>query len=1021
MDERIIAKKLEILCSRKVVHRWPIEGWQVRLATYRAPGEYGDEGGWAPLDPHVGFPALKTVFLRAEADVPLASHRVYARFAFEGLEALLKVDGRPYAGLDRYHKRVPAPQPGSHVLEIEAMSMLRAYCQPELRDARGTFSGGAWIEVDERIEAIAYDLLFAWEALRVAGDERRRQRLAAVLERALLEIDLTLPDESLRQDLTRARRILVDGVGDIAPDPEGGRVYLVGHTHIDTAWLWPLSETVRKCGRTFATAVRLMEQYPGFHFSCSQAQLYAYTKDHHPALYDEIRKWVATGRWHTTGAMWVESDCNVPSGESLIRQFLYGLDFYRREFGTRPRTCWLPDVFGYPGSLPQILAGCGIPYFFTCKLHWQSSNPFPSHLFWWEGVDGSRVLAHIPRLRNYYNGTPNPEQLSIAWGNYAQKATYDEVMLPYGYGDGGGGVTPEMIEFAERARSYPGLPATRTGDEEAYYDDALQEGSNLPVWQGELYLETHRGTYTTQSRTKRANRLTEGALREAEIWGSIARSAGADVSLDPLGDAWRRMLTQQFHDILPGSSIGEVYQDALADYEHVRAVARQVRGASLRWLVDQRGPGGELYVFNALSWPRSDPVEAEIAYREGPYHLVDAAGGACPVQVIGRDGDRLRILFEPASVPSVGWSSYRLEPGEAAASLLIASERRLENAFYRLELDEEGAITSLIDKRLDREVIPQGERANVWQLFQDGPEREAAWNIHDTFEKRQYPFIEPARVSVVESGPVRAIVRVERTYRETSIRHDIMLYGRTPRVDFVADVDWQERQTMLKLAFPVAVRSPYATYEIQFGAVQRPTHRNTSWEQAKFEVAAHRWADLSEAGYGVSLLNDGRYGYDVRGNVLRLTALRGPEYPDPEADRGRHTFTYTLLPHLGNWGEGMTVRRARELNEPMVALSLDGRAAGEPSAHSCLQVVGHAGIVVETLKPAEDRDGWILRLYEAHGGRGTVRVSFDRPLARAVACNLVEEPLGEAPLHDGELRFVVRPFEIVSYRIWYAA
>ena len=378
--------------------------------------------------------------------------------------------------------------------------------------------------------------------------------------------------------------------------------------------------------------------------------------------------------------------------------------------------------------------------------------------------------------------------------------------------------------------------------------------------------------------------------------------------------------------------------------------------------------------------------------------------------------ETLRVLFEP-EVPPMGWAAFHVVPGAAPVASVAAWERGLENAFLRIELDEQGAITGLLDKRNGRQVVQPGERANVWQFFQDGPEREAAWNVHDTFENRQYPMTEPARITVIERGPVRAAVRVERQFRNTRICYDIALYAQTPRVDFVADVDWQERQTMLKVAFPVAVRSPQATYEIQFGAIQRPTHRNTSWDQTKFEVPAQRWADLSEAGYGVSLLNDSRYGYDVRGNVLRLTLLRGPEYPDPEADRGQHQFRYALLPHVGDWAQGETVRRARELNEPMLAVPTVG--GGQVGAHSYLQVRG-PGVVVETLKPAEDGDGWVLRLYEAHGGRGTVDLKSDRALARVVACNMVEEALREVPVADGRVSADIGPFEVQSYRLRFA-
>jgi alpha-mannosidase len=384
--------------------------------------------------------------------------------------------------------------------------------------------------------------------------------------------------------------------------------------------------------------------------------------------------------------------------------------------------------------------------------------------------------------------------------------------------------------------------------------------------------------------------------------------------------------------------------------------------------------------------------------------------------VLGRDQGKLRILFEPYQVPAMGVASFAVEPDEVEKSALTASEGLLENDFFRVEIDARGEIVRLLDKRAGREVIPAGTCANLWQLFQDGPEREAAWNVHDTFEKRQYPISGEATVHVHESGPVRASLRVERTHRQTRMAFEVILYRRTPRIDFVADVDWQERQTMLKIAFPVAVRSPAATYEVQFGAVQRPTHQNTSWDQQKFEVAAQRWADLSEAGYGVSLLNDSRYGYDVKGNVLRLTALRSPEYPDPEADRGSHCFAYALLPHLGGWEEGETVYRAREFNEPMAALPVASPSGAPLGAHSYLQVEGR-GVVMETLKPAEDGNGWILRLYEATGGRGPIAVRCAHPIASAAACNLVEEPGEAVDVAGGEIASYIHPYEIKTYRL----
>ncbi|MGC8780912.1 MAG: alpha-mannosidase, partial [Anaerolineae bacterium] len=1018
--------------------------WQARTADFLAPGEYRFDDDWAEAAGELFWPAGKTAFIRTTAETPPAAPAadLFIQFDVEDLEGLLSVDGRPYAGIDANHTRVAVPHAGRLELEVEFASMLAALYRPELRRERSRLREVAFVQVDREIEAAYFDFWFTWEAGQHARDPRRRQLLQAALEDALLVIDLTAPADDYRRQVAGARRLLGERIAAIASDPEAGRIYLTGHSHIDTAWLWPLRETVRKCARTFATACRLLERYPDYRFSCSQPQLYAYTKAHFPTLYAEIKKWVAAGRWECTGGMWVESDCNVPSGEALIRQILRGLRFFREEFGARPHTCWLPDVFGYPASLPQILAGCGLRDFFTVKLHWQARNVFPVNLFWWEGIDGTRVLAHIPRLRHMYNGWPNPEQLTIAWEQFEQKALYDEVLFPFGFGDGGGGPTGEMLEFTARAAAFPGLPATRQGGGEAYFDEVRQRlttedrqlttAPSLPIWVGELYLETHRGTYTTHGEIKRANRKNELALREAEIAGFMAEAVGVPTDLRPLDAAWENLLLLQFHDILPGSSIGEVYREAAADHVRIAATARQVRDAAWRAVAERVAGPGEVVAFNSLSWPRSDV--AAVALPQGalpptptcdcapPIELATADGRTTPAQVVRRADGQVELLFAADGVPALGYQRLALRPADTVAdSGLRISSRRIENRFFIIELDADGWITRLFDKRCAREVIPAGRRANELQLFQDGPEREAAWNIHATFEKRRYDWDPGITIEVIEAGPVRAGVRISRRYRASTLVQDLFVYDRLPRIDFVTHADWQERQVLLKAAFPVAVRSPRATFEIQFGAVERPTHRNTSWEQEKFEVCGHRWADLSEAGYGVSLLNDCKYGYDVRDNVLRLTLLRGPESPDPDADRGEHRFTYALYPHVGDWTEADTVRRGWELNVPVVCFAADeGRppANDRPStdrAASFIQVEGPA--IVEAIKPAEDGDGWIVRLYEPHGGRGPVTLRSARPWREVVSCNLVEENADRIATAGRSVTLSMRPFEIVALRM----
>ncbi|HEY3417909.1 MAG TPA: alpha-mannosidase, partial [Armatimonadota bacterium] len=575
MDYRIIRKKLELLQQFATSATVPITDWQYRIADFPAVGSYQFDNDWTATTLPAHFPSGKTAFLRAQVHVPedMPREDSYLAFSFDELEGLLSVNGVPYAGIDGNHQRVLLPPGDTLDLTLEFMSVPAIYAHPEVSARTGDLHGAALVTVNREIEALCYEARFAWEAAQVVTEPRRHALLEAAVEAALLAVDLTLPRPRLLAEVAQAREILREKLAAIHPDPEAGALFAVGHSHIDTAWLWPIRETVRKCARTFSTACRLMERYPDFYFNCSQPQHYQFTKAHYPELYQQIKHWVSTGRWETAGAMWVEADCNVAGGEALIRQMLYGIHFFQQEFGTRPRMLWLPDVFGYPSSLPEIMAGCGVRYFYTYKLHWQARNPFPDHLFRWRGLDGSEVLAHVVNHRGGYSNAPSPEHLVYGWQQYAQKAEYPEVLLPFGHGDGGGGVTEGQMEYLHLAQGqYPGLPALRTGTAEAYFDDVVAADPALPLWDGELYVETHRGTYTTQSEMKRANRQCELLLREAEIWGSLARATGASATFaaSTLREAWDGLLLHQFHDILPGSSIGMVYPEALATLAQVQ-------------------------------------------------------------------------------------------------------------------------------------------------------------------------------------------------------------------------------------------------------------------------------------------------------------------------------------------------------------------------------------------------------------------------------------------------------------------
>jgi len=1013
MDDRIVRKKLEVLNGMLREPLRELGPWEGRQGRYVAPGRVEYQSDWKPVTHPSSWPALSTAFLRTAYEAPKVTEgmKAYLAFELEQFESMACLDGEPYCGVDPHHLLVPAPPKGKELL-IEAFAVPSAQRRPQDEKLKATFHGASLVAIHPEEHRAISDISYLRETIQAIGEGRRRSLMEKALEEALLLIDLTRSREEIRQQVLDAAKLLRKRLSAIGRDAEEGSLFFVGHTHIDTAWLWPIKETVRKCGRTFSTVCRLMEACPQFHFSCSQAQLFDYTKRYYPSLYDEMKRWVKEGRLHTTGGMWVETDCNVTSGESLVRQFLYGIRFFREEFGTRPRTCWLPDVFGYPASLPQILNGCGIPYFFTYKLHWQARNPFPKHLFQWEGIDGTRVLGHIPLLRGGYNGNTSPDHLAFAWKNYLQKEQYPELLFPYGYGDGGGGPTLEMVEALDRVKDYPGLPQGRTGSEEQFFQEAEASGLVTDVWMGELYLETHRGTYTTHADAKTGNRRCELSLRDAEILESLAAWQDTPVDNAPLRTAWELTLVNQFHDILPGSSIASVYEDMRKDYVQVMETASQVSRAAGEALMEKDDPH-RVCVVNTLSWDRSDPVRLKLDPGLDQVCIKDDQGHLLPSQILeGEEGSK-ELVFEPGAIPGFSMKAFLLEEGSSNSDDSFEVEpRRMESPFYALEMGEDGSIERLFDKRNQREVVPQGGRLNEFRFYQDGPEGEAAWNIHDTYKKARYEQESPAQFKVLETGPVLASVEVTRRFRDSVFIQEIVLYRNHPRIDFVTKADWQERQTLLKASFNVTVRSSRSTSEVQFGALERATHRNTSWEEEKFEVCAQRWVDLSEPGYGVSLLNDGKYGHDFEPSRMGITLLRGPESPDPGADLGTHTFTYALLPHKGSWTEAGTVFAAAELNSSL--LSFSGYV---PKTSAPWLVLEGLPVVADTLKLAEDGKGWILRLYEPHGARGTARLRLASSPAQVTQTNLVEEDEQDIPLEDGVLELSFRPFQIRTLRL----
>lgn len=739
----------------------------------------------------------------------------------------------------------------------------------------------------------------------------------------------------------------------------------IGHAHLDTAWLWPLAETLRKAIRTFTTQTRYMGEYPEYRFAVSQAQQYAWIEEQQPELWEEIRSRVAGGQFVPVGGTWIEPDCNIPSGESLLRQFLHGQRFFEQRFGRRCTEFWNPDVFGYNGQLPQIMREGGVARFLTQKLSWNRFNRPEHHTFTWQGIDGSEVLAHFPPADTYSSMADVP-QLRKSAREYADHEHSRTGMLIFGHGDGGGGPTREMIETLLRAGDLQGLPRTAMRSSDEFFSALEAEPGERPTIVGELYFEYHRGTYTTQARTKRGNRRSEIALHDAEFLAAAAD--GEDPHYDyPRGELdrlWKLLLLNQFHDILPGSSIRLVYENAERDLAEVETGANTLAKTALATL--GAGP------VNTTAFARRDVDEAP----DGRLRLVEA-----PPYGLGTVVDE-RLVFRVHNVSLAG---------------LV-----LENEHLRAELAEDGTIVGLIDRETGRETL--AAPGNRLELYEDRPVEFDAWDI-DPFHLETRRDCPPAESwSVVLDTPLRAEIAFERSLGEGSrMRQVVRLDAGARRLEFHTSVDWDESHTLLKVCFPLAVRAPNATYEMQFGYTERPTHYSTSFDAARYEVPGHRWADLSEHGFGAALLTDCKYGYSCFGNELRISLLRSPKSPDPEADMGRHELAYALLPHAGGWREAGVVAEAALFNQPLRW----GPNRSESRSRS-FAAVDDPNLVLDTIKRAEDSDALVVRLYEAHGARGTARVRLGLPFSAARLANALED---EGAALDVEGDTIVVPYE----------
>ncbi|MFH9352786.1 alpha-mannosidase [Kitasatospora sp. NPDC017646] len=909
-------------------------------------------------------------------------------FQCEGL--VYRPDGSPVKGLNPRNQwvRIAAPAAGGEqvLLHVEAAAnpvildyhpflptglgdRETAGDQPQYRLARMDLA-----VFDDTVWQLSLDLEVLGELMaELPVDGARRWEVLRAVERALDAIDL----QDVNGTAAAARSELTAVLAAPAA-PSAHRISAIGHAHIDSAWLWPLRETVRKVARTTANMTALLEDEPDFLYTMSQAQQYAWIKEHRPEVYARVRKAVAEGRFVPAGGMWVESDTNMPSSEAMARQFVHGKRFFLEEFGVENHEAWLPDTFGFTGGLPQIIRNAGSKWLLTQKISWSQVNKFPHHTFLWEGIDGTRVFTHFPPV-DTYNCSMKGSEIAHAARNFKDKGVARHSIAPTGWGDGGGGTTREMVAKAARLRNLEGSATVRWEKPAEFFAKAEAEYPNPPVWVGELYLELHRATLTSQARTKQGNRRSENLLREAELWcATAALRTGSAYPYEQLDRIWKTVLLHQFHDILPGSSIAWVHREAEATYAALAAELEGLIGAAQQALAGEAAGGREL-VFNAAPHARA-------AVPAGGAAVVAPAEAGCTT------GER----------PEGGFT--------------------LRNGLLEVTVDADGLIGSVVEVSSGRETVAPGSRANLLQLHPDFPNMWDAWDV-DQFYRNTVTDLTGVDSLTASVSDDRASVRVARSFGSSTVVQTLTLRAGEQRLDIDTEVDWHETEKFLKAAFPLDVHTERYAAETQFGHLYRPTHTNTSWDAAKFEACNHRFVHLDEPGWGVALVTASTYGHDVTRTVrpadggttttVRFSLLRAPRFPDPKTDQGLHRFRHALVPGAAI---ADAVREGYRIGLP------ERRVTGSAERVAPLVELDNDALVVSAVKLADDRSGdLVVRVYEAGGGRARGRLTASFPLAGAVPCDLLERPWdgtrGEVTVEDGAVRLALRPFELVTLRL----
>ncbi len=909
-------------------------------------------------------------------------------------QSLVYVNGELACGVGVNHNEIYFDKPGVYDIHLYAYSGTNVYAYWENNsDVKLDVHK---VSIDNDIENLYYDLLAPWEIISYTEKHTREYTdIMVALNNAINKLNLTeYYSDDFNRSIIEAREEIKNSIyGRLTKE----RVIGIGHTHIDVAWLWQYRQTREKVVRSFATVIYLMDKYPEYKFMSSSAELYKIVKEDAPKLYKQIKKRVAEGRWEVEGSMWLEADCILTSGESLVRQIMYGKQFFKEEFGVDTKILWLPDVFGYTASLPQILNQCGVDKFLTSKISWNDTNQMPYDIFNWYGIDGSKVFSYFltaqdkqlgKKPANYalYVGNTNAQMIAGTYERLQQKELSNKALLTFGWGDGGGGPTADMLERLRRTtQGLENCPTTEIQTATEFFADIMPNAINskdIPSWFGEFYLEFHRGTYTNNAKIKRNNRKAEFALQNTEFLCSLASIFNRDIyPAEEIRAIWNLLMLQQFHDVLPGTAIEEVYEDSDKDFVKIFSVIEELQDQAIKSLLKNAGIRDSYVAINPLSYELTAPL------------IID---GCC---------------YEVENIKAKGYTGFNLSMPKNA---VLVNDSKLENEFYSIHFDEKGKIVKIFDKKRRREILKENQPGNIFEVHEDYPFEYDGWELREYHKEKIYEVDDLISREIIDQGSRKGI-KFRYRFSKSTIEQTVWLYSKTPRIDFDTLVDWHNEHTCLKVAFPLNINATKATYDIQFGNIERSTTKNTSWDRAKFEVYGHKFADISEADYGVALMNDCKYGYEVYGSEIKLTLLKCATYPNKNGDKGLHQFTYSIYAHQGDLNNSDVSKQAFLLNNPPIVVK-NNNVGTQNSQNSSFVTVDDDRVVVESMKLAEDGKGYIVRTYESVNATVTAKVAFNEKVKSIYKCDLLENK--QEKLADGNAcEITYKPYKIISLYI----